>query len=134
MVGCEDKVANAVLISRHCWIDSVNGAQTEEVGVPRGPLKIMGWSADSTSGDTPVKATLQLLSPQGNIVSAHAIDTRIERPDVVEVQKQVGYAKSGFLITIDLTKTPPGTYAMSLAMQRDGASIVCESSKKITLN
>lgn len=133
LVGCGDKPADAVLISRHCWIDSVNAAATEEISVDRGPLKITGWVADSTSGVAPEKANLQLLNTKGNIVSSHLIVTRIERPDVVEVNKQPGYAKSGFEITVDLTKTPPANYALSLAMQREGASLVCESSKKIVL-
>lgn len=133
LAGCGNDASDAVLISRHCWVDTINSVLTDDITVERGSVKFTGWAADSSSGSTPEKAYLQLLNSRGNLVSTHFIAKRYERPDVVEVNKQPGYSKSGFEISIDLANTQPGTYGVSIAMKRDGASLVCESSKKITL-
>ncbi len=135
LTACSGKPADAVLMSKHCWIETINGQGGNSVQATQGPLTIGGWAADSTTGRVPEIMALQMLDTKGNAVSIYPIEKRLARPDVALVLKQPGYDKSGFDVVINSTKADllAGEYGVSIAMRRDSAVIVCESTKKILI-
>lgn len=135
IAACSGKPADAVLISKDCWVDSINGQNSNIVQVRQEPLTIIGWAADSTTGRAPEKLALQILDKTGNVVYIYPIEKRSARPDVASVYKQPGYHKSGFDVVINSTKVDlmAGEYGVSIAMRRDSAVVVCESTKKILI-
>ena len=43
LAGCSAKPDDALLVSKDCWVDTINGKADNLVQVERGPLEISGW-------------------------------------------------------------------------------------------
>jgi len=131
--GCSAKPTDAVLTSKDCWIDTINGKADNLVPVERGTLEISGWAADNTSGRAPEKRVIQVLDARGNLAIAQIAQERSERMDVANTLGQPGYKGAGFKVVIAGNALGPGQYGLSIAMFRDGATVLCASSKQIVV-
>ena len=133
LAGCPAKPDGALLVSKDCWIDTINGKADNLVEVERGPLEISGWAADSTSASAPEKRIIQILDTKGNLAVAQLAQERSERMDVANALNQPGYKGAGFKVAMAGTTLAPGGYGLSIAMFRPGAMVICTSSKQIVV-
>jgi hypothetical protein len=123
----------AVLVSKECWIDGINGDPATTVRLPPGDISIGGWAVDITSGTAPEIVTVQLLDAKGDSFVMQKSDKPISRLDVAQVKNQPAFEKSGFAVVINGKGLLPGEYGLSLAMHRPGADLVCPSSKRLVI-
>lgn len=133
--GCSGQAVGPVLVSKHCWIESINGQGVDSVQVTPGEVKVGGWAADSTTGQVPEKIALQLLDSKGNAILVTPVQKRLDRPDVAAVLKETSYKASGFEVVMNAADPSirSGVYGLSIAMRRDKADIVCMSTKTVTI-
>ena len=125
LTACSNQAPDSFVLSRDCWIDAVNEKTGEQVLVAKGPVKIGGWAADSSTGMVPESLTVQLLDKDGKVVAKRSVEKKLERADVAKAYNRPGYLQSGFAVEFsDLSPVPDG-YGVSIAMRGAGTSVLC---------
>lgn len=131
VAACTGKPDVPLLVSKACWIDTINGKVENLVQVEPGPLHISGWAADSTNGSATDKLVIQVPGAKGNLFLAQAAQQRSERMDVANVLGQPGYKGAGFNVVMAGSTLDPGEYGLSAAIYRPDAAAICASLKRI---
>lgn len=122
--------------SGSCNVGYINGANyAKEVTVERGtPIGLGGWIIDKTHKNVPAHAWIILAGADEAASSDAPITFWTSQPDVMEAFGGApGYARAGFLITIQTGHVPVGRYHLYVKYQVGSDFYTCDNGRYVTI-
>ena len=111
-----------------CALDSVNGLESEEIGLARtAQIRFSGWAASVA----PAPALTVVLAGETNY--AFPAELQADRPDVAAAIGIPGKRVSDYHAQVDLGDARPGTYTAYLLIDDAGTPVKCPLNRQVKL-
>jgi hypothetical protein len=121
----------AAMASGKCNLDTINGMAPDSKPLSHGqPALFAGWAASNDGKNVPQTIAIVLRGQKDFLVQT---PTGAPRPDVVSANGEPGLANSGYMVEVDLSAVPSGSYTVELHYSAGGKAWRCESTHAVTV-
>ncbi len=132
LAGCGDK---QILSGIGCSVDSVNDSGDILVKMKAGGiLKVAGWAADNLSKQAPETIIINLVSSNGAVSQFAEGMLTVPRPDVNTAINAPSIGNVGFGFSAELASSVQGIYEIQILQNFSDRTLVCKSSKSVSVN